>query len=1668
METNNNLCLLLFNNSNIFTKPYEGFIYLSSSEIILNLLKYHVQINNTNYKDIISEILSNCNYEEMMDLLNKLQIENFLNYTFIEFFLDILLKNFIVIKVKEQFINEKMFDFIAKLAENKNLKKEINDEIFRKVIIKIVFFVLNTKGKYNIENCEPVFEKISLILNEMNSNNENFFMQLNDLFMIFFIEFYSFKSSNRYNISEKFKFIENQNELSDLDIKPINSSLFKYLVKILNLFCSFNPFLKIIEEMIYYLFETQYSFYQIYLQEYRRFSSNEIDTADFQNKFYVCNFMHIFKSKYIQIFYLYLYKYAKDNNSSVFTLFPDFKKILINTYNLCSFPSYLITFFDILQNEEQLKENEKFLKEIIETIKVNESLEIKKNLDFLYSNMYKKNFYNTIVILKCFIYLSYYSKINSKFCLSKIYEYFLQFISILKNNNMIYSKYLIKFKLNNDKYEKVILEICFLITISLLSKIGYNSTMINKGFNFFVKEKQKNSKGDEIKTLFYIFDMLDKSNDFKSSDYQNKDFQQYLSELNCPKEEKSLLIVIIINISALIKKIDKMVDLQQFIVRIKIILYNDLMRFKKNCAKIQKTKNDFLYDLIIEKIDILKKNKLSFEEKMHSFEDIIHKNIKNYKFIEPINNLNKMYNDDNSECYLNNNCLLLKPIRASMLKSSKSSIYKKKIICGDYFDKDLENSVKYFKSDLIFKDCSIFFDDIFFKDKNFAILKKSFLIRYKNLLIGEKGKPLLNYPSKMKNFSSNRYNSPKIFLECDLDFYKSKYFSVCHPNFNVNLLKKDSFPTFPSHYEYFKDLFKKFKNNCSFNCYCELISVKHIIFGKLYIFDKFILFKNKNNFDDKNMEFLFHSIKNEIVFQNKIVIIKHKDIEEIITRAFAYKNQAIEIFLKNGKSYLYNLYKEDKLTNFYKEIKNIQSKFELNFPIIEDSKKAFSDNNYTKEWEKREISTYQYLLYINKFSGRSYNDLSQYPIFPWIFLGPQKEDNKLFLNFRDMKYFMVAQNEKGRELAKKTFSNSAEEQKNVHHFLLHYSNAAYIFLYLIKISPYTEGSIRLQGGVFDSPNRLLISFDKLIHSLIKLKDNRELIPELFTTVENCYNLNYNFYGVNAQNLIVHNTIAPEIFNSTEEYIYFNRIFLNNQIGDKKKKNLFPKCPINKWIDIIFGVNQYPGELEKLNKFDDYSYRQIKNLNKSLEKYKEKKYTNEQIIEKISLKLSRILNFGQCPVQLFNHPHSNIKIKKKKKDKDKKETNCQISKKLDFVDINKKIVALWLSGNKYIFFLVKNKQNKKMNVMVFDDKLNKKNEIIIEKIKLFNCHKDFFTKDTKMINNINENLKCSIAMSSLDKASVFNSFLVVEEDMKNEDDDDKNKDNYTLNDLNDIYALDPKLSMFDIIEDKNIYLFVGRYYDNSIKIYDQNKKIGLLKTDSFVSVIIKIDKEIFLTGHFNGKLLKWKITYKENDNKKFDKICIEKEFYAHKYMISCMHYNERYNIIMSCDIKGILYIRKYYDFQLINKIIINKNRTSFINKIFLNEYDIICAINYNIYKNKNYISFYSINGLLLEESKNKIIIDTSFLKNGKLIFNCLNEGNLFIFGFNGTEPNINTGKILEDNILKELDVDKKKLDFIQNFLIAKNQIYIILKNGIFIKGYYEKLDSLSYGIDKFSK
>lgn len=43
--------------------------------------------------------------------------------------------------------------------------------------------------------------------------------------------------------------------------------------------------------------------------------------------------------------------------------------------------------------------------------------------------------------------------------------------------------------------------------------------------------------------------------------------------------------------------------------------------------------------------------------------------------------------------------------------------------------------------------------------------------------------------------------------------------------------------------------------------------------------------------------------------------------------------------------------------------------------------------------KRGEISNFQYLMHLNTLAGRSYNDLMQYPVFPWILADYDSEVN---------------------------------------------------------------------------------------------------------------------------------------------------------------------------------------------------------------------------------------------------------------------------------------------------------------------------------------------------------------------------------------------------------------------------------------------------------------------------------------------------------------------------------------------------------------------------------------------------------------------------------------------------------------------------------------------------
>jgi len=90
---------------------------------------------------------------------------------------------------------------------------------------------------------------------------------------------------------------------------------------------------------------------------------------------------------------------------------------------------------------------------------------------------------------------------------------------------------------------------------------------------------------------------------------------------------------------------------------------------------------------------------------------------------------------------------------------------------------------------------------------------------------------------------------------------------------------------------------------------------------------------------------------------------------------------------------------------------------------------CLGETSVTQRWVRGEISNFQYLMHLNTLAGRSYNDLMQYPVFPWILADYESEELDLShpATFRDFSRPMGAQSPERLEQFKKRYFSQMEE-----------------------------------------------------------------------------------------------------------------------------------------------------------------------------------------------------------------------------------------------------------------------------------------------------------------------------------------------------------------------------------------------------------------------------------------------------------------------------------------------------------------------------------------------------------------------------------------------------------------------------------------------------------------
>ena len=215
---------------------------------------------------------------------------------------------------------------------------------------------------------------------------------------------------------------------------------------------------------------------------------------------------------------------------------------------------------------------------------------------------------------------------------------------------------------------------------------------------------------------------------------------------------------------------------------------------------------------------------------------------------------------------------------------------------------------------------------------------------------------------------------------------------------------------------------------------------------------------------------------------------------------------------------------------------------------------------------------------MNKFSGRSFKDFAQYPIFPWIIsdynctykeLKSQTEKNETD-GFRDLLLNSGILSEKKANYAKEQFvqtSNIAEGERLIyggepHHLKFGMSTRLFSLSFLIRMQPFTDNFIKINKNL-DNPDRIFYSVADQWSSLQSdPQNNNELTPEFFFFPEIFRNHNLANLGKSRSNVPVNEVTLPKWAANEHDFIRVHREMLESK---------HVATHIRAWLDMLFGT-----------------------------------------------------------------------------------------------------------------------------------------------------------------------------------------------------------------------------------------------------------------------------------------------------------------------------------------------------------------------------------------------------------------------------------------------------------------------------------------------------------------
>uniref|UniRef100_A0A0F7Z9T4 Lysosomal-trafficking regulator n=1 Tax=Crotalus adamanteus TaxID=8729 RepID=A0A0F7Z9T4_CROAD len=350
-----------------------------------------------------------------------------------------------------------------------------------------------------------------------------------------------------------------------------------------------------------------------------------------------------------------------------------------------------------------------------------------------------------------------------------------------------------------------------------------------------------------------------------------------------------------------------------------------------------------------------------------------------------------------------------------------------------------------------------------------------------------------------------------------------------------------------------------------------------------------------------------------------------EEIKEVHKRWWQLRDNAVEIFLTNGRTLLLAFDNTKVRDDVYHNI------LTNNLPNLLEYGNITA---LTHLWYTGQITNFEYLTHLNKHAGRSFNDLMQYPVFPFILSDYTNET--LDLNdpsvYRNLIKPIAVQSKEKEDRYVDTYKYLEEEYRKgareddpmppvqPYHYGSHYSNSGTVLHFLVRMPPFTKMFLAYQDQSFDIPDRTFHSTNTTwrLSSYESMTDVKELIPEFFYLPEFLVNREGFDFGVRQNGERVnHVNLPPWARNDPRLFILIHRQALESDHVSQT---------ICHWIDLVFGYKQKgKASVQAMNVFHPATY------------FGMDVSAVEDPVQRRALE-TMIKTYGQTPRQLFHSAH----------------------------------------------------------------------------------------------------------------------------------------------------------------------------------------------------------------------------------------------------------------------------------------------------------------------------------------------------------------------------------------------------------------------------------------------